>query len=77
MKLLVCTHPNPELGIEVGQMFRVTDENEHLYQISIPIETEHGVEDSATVFTKEPDFEGYSYKNWFELLKREVPVGDE
>lgn len=76
-KMLECIHPNTDLGIEVGQQFRVVKEDDTYYQVNLPFETENfEIKNRYMVFTKEPDFEGYSYKNWFTVVEQSFGSGE-
>lgn len=74
-RMLQATADYPDIGVEEGQVFRIVQENEHGYEIIVPQEqADSSYEDTNLVFTKQPDFEGYSYKNWFTLVERMVPA---
>lgn len=75
VKMLECIQPNPELPAEIGQTFRVLQETRDGYIISIPrIGHDDQVKAESIIFTKEPDFEGRSYKDWFKVVEMIIPI---
>lgn len=56
-------HTLPEYfeGVSVGDTFEVVDETDDSYFIV--------VDGFMMAFTTEPDFEGLSYKTWFNLVE--------